>query len=192
MYTKKTGAPAAVLVLVLILALATLGMGYGLWSKTLYINGTVETGSVNAEWSFVGCFDVEDKDVGTTTGWIDELDAQIMHFQIDNGYPSYVGDCEVEFTYLGTVPAKVEAIRFLPAPELTNCTVEQSPTTGSFTATCDQLTVTWGNGLCIQLHNGDFLASSLRAHVEQDAEQLSTYTFGVEIQLNQWNESTCP
>lgn len=191
MYARKLGSPAVVLVLLLVLALATLGMGYGLWSKTLTIEGTVNTGSVDAEWTLVGCFDIEDKDVGTTTGWIDEVDPQILYFQIDNGYPSYIGDCEVEFTYLGTVPAMVEAITFLAGPELTNCTVDQQ-STGSFTATCDQLTVTWANGLCVQLHNGEFLASSLRAHVEQDAEQLTTYTFGVEVQLNQWNESTCP
>lgn len=183
---------ALVLFGLVLLALASLGMGYGLWSKMLYVNGTIETGNVDAEWTFVGCFDIETKDVGITSGWIDTGDPQILHFLIENGYPSYIGDCEVEFTYLGTIPVHVEAIRFIPGPELTNCTVVQSPTTGSFVATCDQLTVTWGNGLCTQLHKGDFLASSLRVHVEQKAEQSSEYTFGVEVQLNQWNESMCP
>jgi hypothetical protein len=176
-----------------LLALASLGVGYGLWSKTLYVNGTIGTGNVDAIWTAVGCFDLEElKDVGNTTGWIDPEDPQILHFLIENGYPCYTGDCEVEFTYVGTIPVHVEAIRFLPGPELTNCVVDQSPTTGSFVATCDQLTVTWANGLCAQLHEGDFLGSSLRVHVEQEAEQCSMYTFSVEVQLNQFNESNCP
>jgi hypothetical protein len=34
--------------MVLVLALATIGVGYGLWSKTLFITGTVNTGTVDA------------------------------------------------------------------------------------------------------------------------------------------------
>jgi hypothetical protein len=167
-------------------------VGYGLWSKMLYVNGHVETGNVDAKWTAVGCFDIEPKDVGTTSGWIDPLDPQILHFLIEKGYPSYIGDCEVEFTYLGSIPVRVEAISFIPGPELTNCKFTQDPLTGSFTAACDQLTVTWVDGLCIQLHKGSTSASSLKAHVEQEAKQNSEYTFGVEVQLNQWNESACP
>jgi len=177
---------------IVLLALASLGVGYGLWSKILYVNGTVETGNVDAEWTLVGCFDIEDKDVGTTSGRIDPDDAQILHFLIENGYPSYIGDCEVEFTYLGTIPVHVEAIRFIPGTGLTGCTFDQDIYTGSFVATCDQLTVEWVDGLCAQLHERSKLASSLRVHVEQKAEQSSKYTFGVEVQLNQWNESKCP
>jgi len=177
---------------IVLLALASLGVGYGLWSKILYVNGTVETGNVNAEWTFVGCFDIEDKDVGITDGWIDTGDRQILHFLIENGYPSYIGDCEVEFTYLGSIPVLVEAIRFIPGAELTGCVVDQDPFTGSFIAYCDQLTVEWVDGLCVQLHEGSKLASSLRVHVEQEAEQSTQYPFSIEVQLNQWNDSTCP
>lgn len=182
----------ALLLLALVVALGTVGAAYALWSGTLYINGTVETGSVDGEWSFVGCFDIEDKDVGTTSGQIDGSNPRILHFTIEDGYPSYTGDCQVELHYTGTVPAHVEAIDFVPGAGLTNCVVDQSPTTGTFTATCDQLTVEWIDGLCIQLHQSDRVASSLRVHVEQDAEMSSQYTFGVEVLLVQYNESTCP
>jgi len=37
--------------MLLVLALASLGMGYGLWSKVLTIDGTVNTGEVNADFS---------------------------------------------------------------------------------------------------------------------------------------------
>ncbi|HMK08144.1 MAG TPA: hypothetical protein VK449_03840 [Anaerolineales bacterium] len=40
--------PITSVLLILALALATVGVGYGLWSKTLTIQGTVHTGEVNA------------------------------------------------------------------------------------------------------------------------------------------------
>ncbi|MDH3308213.1 MAG: hypothetical protein OEO77_11930 [Acidimicrobiia bacterium] len=183
--------PATVLTMLVLLALGSVGLAYGLWFKTLAIEGTVETGNVDAEWSFVGCFDIEDKDVGTIDGFIDSVDPASLHFEIGNGYPSYTADCEVEYTYTGSVPAHVEAIHFVPG-DFTGCAVNQSPTVGSFVASCDQATVTWANGLCSQLHENDFLGSSLRVHVEQGAEQNAVYGFGVEVQLNQFNESACP
>jgi hypothetical protein len=176
---------------VMLVSLATVAIGYGLWSKVLTIEGTIETGDVDAAWSFVGCFDIEDKDVGTIDGFIDPVDPSTLHFEIGNGYPSYTADCQVEYTYTGSVPAHVEEIRFVPG-DFTGCVVDQSPTVGSFVASCDQATVTWANGLCSQLHEGDFLGSSLRVHVEQAAAQNATYNFGVEVQLNQFNESACP
>lgn len=45
---KRRNIPVGTLFMILILALATLGVGYGLWSKMLYINGTIETGTVDA------------------------------------------------------------------------------------------------------------------------------------------------
>jgi hypothetical protein len=192
MRLKNRAPPLALLLLALVLALGTLGVAYTLWSGSLYINGTVKTGNVDAEWDFVGCFDIEGKDVGTTAGAIDGSNPHILHFTIDNGYPSYTGDCQVELHYTGTVPAHVESIDFVPGPELTNCVVDQDASTGSFVATCDQLTVTWVDGLCTQLHQSSHLASSLRVHVEQDAEMSSQYTFGVSVLLVQYNESACP
>jgi len=60
-----------------------------LWSKTLFVNGTVHTGSVDAMWSFVGCYDIETKEVGSTIGQI--VDPANLSFTIVNGYPSYTG-----------------------------------------------------------------------------------------------------
>ena len=198
MTARKWRSPAMLFAVLLVLALASLGVGYGLWSKTLYINGTVGTGDVDAEWTSVGCFDnepglPEPKDIGITRGWIDPDDAQILHFEIENGYPSYIGDCQVHFGNTGTIPLMVEAITFLPGAELTNCSVVQDPNTGSFVASCDQLTVGWFDGLCLQLDPGAIpIASSLEVHVEQKADQDSDYAFDVEVLLVQWNESTCP
>jgi len=173
----------------ILLTLGSTGAGYALWSKTLYIDATINTGDVDAEWTYTSCDDEEqDKDVGTITAEIDLSDSQILHFTIDNGYPCYTADCEVEFTYRGSVPGIVQSISFVPGTGLTNCQVDQSPFTGTFVAECDQLTVIWADGKGSQLHDGDFLGSSLRVHVEQPAEENSQYDFDVELQLVQWNE----
>ncbi|MCJ7708580.1 MAG: hypothetical protein MUO38_13305 [Anaerolineales bacterium] len=47
----RKGLPIGVIVALLILALATVGVGYGLWSETLHIYGTVNTGEVDAALS---------------------------------------------------------------------------------------------------------------------------------------------
>ncbi len=179
------------LLLTLVLILGSMGLVYGLWSETLTINGTVNTGSVDAAWVFVICSDIEGKQVGTTSGQIDPQNNKLLHFTIGNGYPSYTGDCQVEFRNTGTIPVRVEEIKFTPGDGLTNCSVTQSPTTGSFTAKCDQLEVEFVDNLCVQLHPGDKVASSIRVHVEQGAGENSTYKFRVDIKLVQYNESTC-
>lgn len=48
METKKIMATFAILMI----ALGVAGFAYAHWSETLYLNGTVKTGSVCAEWSF--------------------------------------------------------------------------------------------------------------------------------------------
>lgn len=184
---------APVLVLLLILAIASVGVAYGLWADVLHIEGSVETGAVSAAWTKVGCFDNEVlKDVGVTSGEIDSVDPHYVYFRIEKGYPGYEGDCEVELTSTGSIPVHVEAINFLPGAGLTDCAVDQSQTTGSFVAKCKELTITWANGLCTQLHQGDFIGSSLYVQVEQEAEQDRVYEFRVAVELNQFNESSCP
>ena len=189
----RWGKTPLVALLLLLIALATMVVGYGLWSQTLQINGTVETGTVDAEWVFVSCNDFEGKDVGTVTGWIDPQDPSWLFITLDNAYPLYAADCEVELQATGTIPIHVEAITFVPGQGLTDCSVNQSQHTGSFVASCDQLEVRWHNGLCSQLHaNEPPIASSLHTTVLQPAAMNATYTYGVEVFLVQYNESACP
>lgn len=181
------------LVLALVIAMVTLGVAYTLWSPTLSITGTVETGTVDARWSTAFCSDLETgTDVGQTSAGVDPSDPTVLLFNIVNGYPSYTGNCQVEYQYLGSVPVKVESITFIPGAALTGCAVSQSPTTGSLTAACDQLTVRWVDGLCTQLHRSDEAAGALRVHVEDAAEQNFSYSFRVLLKLMQWNQSACP
>ncbi len=182
----------------LVVALAAIGVGYGLWSKTLVVSGTVHTGDLNADWALTSCAEHHGwpgplqpgeylgKDVGSVTATIDPQDAQILHFTVENAYPSYVADCEVEYTNTGTIPVNVIATTIVPGDGLTNCTLSGNQTK---TLECDQLTVVFVDGIGSQLDPDDTLASSLRIHVEQPAKERTTYEFDVLVCLAQWNES---
>jgi hypothetical protein len=186
------------LVLGLVLALASLGVAYGLWSKVLTIEGTVHTGDLNADWNLVSCGELYGwpgpfssgeylgKDVGSVVATIDPNNAQIVHFTVNNGYPSYVADCEVEYSNTGNIPLNVVGITIVPGAGLTNCTLTGDQTK---TLTCDQLTVKFVDGIGLQLDpGGDPFASSLRIHVEQAAKERTSYGFDVGLCLAQWNE----
>lgn len=185
----------------LLVALVTMSVAYGLWSDTLIINGTVHTGEVDARWitQGTGCFEfypwpnggnygeVEGKDVGSWDINIDNEDDRILHFTINNGYPSYAVDCQVHFMVEGTIPVIVRGTTIIPvSPNLTNCSL-----TGTVAKTlkCDQLTVKFVDNLNVQLHPGDEAASSLIVHVEQPAQELAKYEFEVGVCMGQWNEA---
>jgi len=190
------------LAVVLTLALGTFGVGYGLWAKTLTIEGAVHTGRVDARWLFGGCFEfnswpafpteqgdygeVEGKDVGTWSIRPDPADDQILLFRIDNGYPSYAVDCEVHFQNDGTIPVRIRGFNIKAvSPNLTDCQVTPG---NPIKLECDELTLYYFDGLGVQLHPGDQKAGSLVVHVEQPADQLAVYEFEVQVCMAQWNE----
>lgn len=196
--TRRT---TALLAAALVVALAAIGVGYGLWSKTLTVMGTVQTGDLNADWFLTSCAEHHGwpgplspgeylgKNVGSVSATIDQQNAQILHFTVENGYPSYVADCEVEYKNTGTIPVNVVATTIVPGDGLTNCTLTGNQ---AKTLSCDQLTVVFVDGIGSQLDPRDKMASSLRIHVEQPAKERSTYEFDVLVCLAQWNESPTP
>jgi hypothetical protein len=199
---RESRFPVVLTALLLLLSLAVLGVGYGMWSKTLFIRGTVNTGTVDAKWVGAICVEFhswpnfpqssddlgefEGKDVGSTYFQIDQDDDQIVHVTVTNGYPSYAVDCEMHFEYEGTIPVIVRGTNIVPISEnLTNCVLSSDQ---PLTLSCDQLTVIYTDGIGSQLHQGAQEASSLTIHVEQPADQLSTYKFEVWHCMAQWNE----
>jgi hypothetical protein len=192
-------APFGALLFLLLLALASIGVVYGLWSKVLVIEGTVQTGRLHARWDGAICSEffnwpwppegngeVDGKDVGSTTITIDPNDNNRLLVTINNGYPSYAVDCEVEYVNDGTIPFLIRGTTIVPGPGLTNCTLTGNQTK---TLACDQLTVILVDGIGSQIDPGDGVASSLRVHVEQKAGQNAEYTFDVKICVAQWNEA---
>lgn len=193
MFLRTRRAQVTALVFALVVALAGLGLGYGLWSKVLTVNATVETGDVDAEWTSCLCNDLgldpdqeggtKDKDVGSTTCSIDEGDPQILHFLVQNGYPSYFVDCQVEFTNTGTIPVIIEDWRMV--------NLDFTPASAK-DANDGPVWVHFVDGVGAQVDPGVEQGSSLKIHVEQMAEELAEYNFDIEVCLRQWNEDgTC-
>lgn len=202
---RKRGG-VTILSLVLLLALLSVGVSYGLWSKTLFIEGTVNTGRVHAKWSNAsssdrtGALDMNldpngnvievPKDVGRLICEINTEDPQILDFTVINGYPSYYADCEGEWTNDGTIPVKIVALRAGPAGgpivDIPHDTWVDMDLNGDG---ANDINLQVVNGLCTQVHPGETEAYSIKIHVKQAAPQNAELKFVVEVQLNQWNEA---
>lgn len=201
MFLRTRRAQVTALVFGLVVALAGLGVGYGLWYKVLTIGGEVNTGTVHGYWLSAvttdppGSNDLKDtagnryeKDVGELECTIDTGDPEILHFTINNGYPSYYADCEVAWINDGSIPVNVAELRAGPAAgplvpipfDVFNDLDLDGD--GEF-----DINLMVENGLGTQIDPGDKDAYSVWVHVKQAAPQDETLEFKVEFQLNQWN-----
>ena len=188
---KTITGKTAILFIVTMMTLTSVGAGYALWFENLTVDGTINTGEVYAYWSACYSFDTgldpnpdgtnKGKDVGSTTCSIDTGDPRILHITINNGYPCYWNDCEVEYTIGGTIPVKVQSIEIIPY---------DFTLASAYGANNGELWVKMVDGLGSQLHPGDQSAGSFKIHVEQCAEQLANYNFDVIIKVVQYNEYT--
>ena len=164
---KKIG----VICLALVLALGSMGVGYALWSDSLYLEGTINTGEVDTEIISIASDDVGidpgyDKHVATTEVAI--IDSKTATITVTNGYPSYSNWVHFTTAILGTVPVRLQAINIVNPNQC--------------------ITVDAWNGIGEQRHPGDFADNTLRFHIEQCSEQGGEYTFTVEFFYVQYNE----
>ncbi|MCL4269650.1 MAG: hypothetical protein KJZ72_08895 [Anaerolineales bacterium] len=195
----------------LIFLLAGLGVAYGLWSEILQIDGIVYTGEVYGEWTSCICTDVMPgsldptpadyglpwpypypstfprKDVGSTSCTIDKEDPRLIHLTIQNGYPSYWGNCEVHFANTGSVPIIIRGYKVV---------AENFKLASKNGAEDGELWVKYWDGVGAQLEpcpapDGYECenAASVQYHVEQPALENYTYEFDVLVCIAQWNET---
>ena len=152
----------------LVLALAMTGVAVAHWSETLKINGTVNTGVLDAEWSVGESWDdePENKDVSSITCWVDEENAHKLHVKVTNAYPCINYYQEIDIHNTGTIPLHINGITVV-APD---CITVVMPG--------------WEN---VQLHPSETVEGTLVVHVEQCAEENTTYEFEVTVIVNQWN-----
>jgi len=156
--------------LVLVLALGALGVGYARWAENLSLEGTVNTGNINAIWSIeaVGDSEPEGKDVSSISAVIV---GDTLEVTITGAYPciDYWVDFNIEST--GSVPihlgSLVPGVSTLPA----GTTVLITP-----------------DPLGTQLHLGNIFLGTLTVHLYNDAEELTNYTFSYSIEYAQYNE----
>ena len=159
------------LCLAVVVALGGMGVGYALWSDSLYLEGTINTGEVDTCIISIASDDVGldpgyPKDVATTV--VDIVDCKTATITVTDGYPCYENWVHFTTAILGTVPVRLQAINITnPNP-------------------C--ITVNAWDGIGEQRHPGEYADNTIYFHVEQCADQNATYTFTVEFFYVQWNE----
>jgi hypothetical protein len=206
-------------IVLLFIALASVGIGYGLWSKTLFIDGTVSTGSVDSV--FVDPFTDDDnqvndpeKDIGDT-GFCEEY----MYGDPGSCDPAAsgknvarkdkdVGHCEAIVDLVADPTGETLLVTIDNAYPSYYCTVFfhiynngtvpvkiLGLSLGGPAIEAKHVTGEWTEiQIGQQIDPGmDFMAQGdLDLHVEQIAPQGSTLELIGKIQLVQWNEFALP
>ena len=165
----------------ILLLLVVTASALAMWSDTLKISATVETGEVDVEFGDYSCIEgdeygkpwvadcsvtldeVEDEDPNNPTG-NNDLDLIVT---ISNAYPGY--SCVVKFTVVnvGTIPVIGP---FYELPEIP-----------------DGLIVVFEPGLS-QIDPGDEVEYTIYLEVLQVAEEGATYEVQIHLRYIQWNE----
>lgn len=105
---KKIG----LICLALVLALGGLGVGFAMWSETLTITGTVDTGDLDADFQSGSVTFVQDKEVATGSATVNEADDKQLDVLIIDAYPCLSGDIEFTIVNVGDIPAHVTKVEF--------------------------------------------------------------------------------
>lgn len=196
------------IVVLLIVALASVAVGYGLWSKTLFIEGTVETGEVDLVFmkaftdddDFLNDGDKDDGDTGECALFGDgscDPDASghnVPRKDKDVGYCAVVDfssgvqefDVEIENAYPSyycTVFFKFKNTGSVPVKVFSLAAVGPSISAGHVTAHFTDL-----EGVGQQIDPGEYVWGDLDLHVEQSAPEDGTLYLTGKILLGQWNE----
>ena len=211
---KKIG----LICLAFVLAMGGFGVSYALWSDTLYLDTTVETGTV--EWEYlrppiapgepprppiVTQDDQGDdppdfiKDVAST-GWLyvdsdGDGDFDTLELTISNAYPGYTNHCAFWVHGKGSVPLHIERVYFI----VNDIVIETLTANGGVLMDLgagaipgDDVYVYWGDSFGTQLHACDYADMSFDITILQPAPQGATMTFQIEIEAVQYNESIHP
>ncbi len=172
-------------ILALTILLASLATAYAMWSETLRINVTINTGEVDVEWSDWACSDEgpdpqapgfdnsEEKDVASCIVepelYDDEGDVIKLRVTITNAYPGYQPEFKFLVDNIGSIPVKLYDY------EITG--VDDTALDVEFHVPADT-----------QIHPGDASEYDMTVTVLQTAEEGATYTFEITLTFAQWNE----
>jgi hypothetical protein len=162
----------------LILSLAITGVAFAHWTDTLYINGTVNTGTFDAELSVGQGYDSEPpcKDVSSISGTLSE-DKNTITVTVSNAYPCIDYYLPIDLHCVGSVPLVIQSIEYNgDLPENTTLKIIPDPAHPN-----DVIQVG------TQLHQCQTAYGLLHLHLDEDAAENTTYTFSVTINVVQWN-----
>lgn len=154
------------------------GTGYALWSENLYINGTINTGSLGAKMVLIDTYDNEltienntKKDVSNVTAVVSE-DGSTMNVTVNNAYPCITYTVVFNVTNTGSIPLKI----FVSSSNVPCCV----------TVTIDP-NINYQNE--IQLHPGESLQFTLTIHLSNSCSENAQYSFALTLFYHQWNEA---
>ncbi|MGB9827778.1 hypothetical protein IMZ38_02185 [Thermosphaera chiliense] len=168
------------------LMLLALGVATAMWMETLWINTYIETGEVRVAWTEWTCSDQgpdpqagepfhneEGKNVAqcivTPEIYDDEQNVIKVNITLVNAYPGYAPFITLYAGNIGTIPVKLL--------NYTNLQYDEEP-----------LTVYLDIPEDTQIHPGESLPIGIHIIVNQEAEELTTYSFELEFTFAQWNE----
>jgi len=185
MKANKMGA----LFLVSVLALTAVGTSYAMWSETITMDGTVNVGSLDFEWSIHQAWDSEipEKDDASSISAVISEDGNTMTVTITNAYPCIEYYLWFDVHCVGNVPVHFDDFYFEEAyarqwvqDGIISIEPYEDPVTG---VVSDYITNT-------QLHQCNEWYGLLTFHFTNDDgfEQGTTYTFTVTLFGYQYNE----
>lgn len=203
--------------LALVLALASLGVGYAMWSDTVYIEQTVETGTVSIGFSKISTDEpfgeFEDKDVGSIDGWLTGTIKGTVDYAgvptdvyekaevlMENAYPCYQTAVFIDVANVGTIPVYISSMDISMVEVDGSGIVIDTLTwvwhvigvSGHFEngAGEDILNMDIVNLLGDQIHPGGKNTVQFDLHVKQPAKQSATYIITISVTGIQWNKYT--
>lgn len=205
--------PLGLLAVLLIVLLAGVGVAYGLWSETLTIDGTVNTGEVDVGFANVdkyegvavnGELEVPEREEKANAANCSYqilnrgTDGEILQVTTIGAYPSWHCFVEFDIKSTGNVPVHImkpgAETKWGPAWDDLKVECGEEDQTTSTPTLCTNLTNCptpspepeyW------QLHRNDTLHCKLTIHfTNNDAvAENSVYTFRYQIKAYQWNET---
>ena len=169
----------------IIMVLAIIAGAIAMWSDTLKINATIETGEVKVKFSEWYCSDEgadpqaegfnneEGKDVASCDVDVELVDEEgnpiKLMVTLSNAYPGYHVVITFTVDNIGTIPVKLYNYSIKDVNESAlNVWLEVPEDT--------------------QIDPGDSSEYELHITVLQKAEESTTYSFEVELEFAQWNE----
>jgi hypothetical protein len=173
---------------ILMIALMAVGASYALWSKTIYIDGTVNTGTFDAifdgpyTWTATYVDPVSGntlpvpaiKLTGITVTVYPDLvtdpTGETLAVIIDGLYPCITIHINYNIKNAGTVPWIVNKVSYY------------------ITGFPGTVTITPPGLVGTQVDGGLSTPADLEVHINNDAKPSTKYTFSVTIEVVQWNE----
>lgn len=187
---KMKTAKIGVLFLVALMGLTGVSAGYALWFDDLTINGTVNTGTFNVDWSVGTPYAENDaKEISSISAIIDPATPKIMTITITNAYPCVDYFIPIDLHSTGTVPAHFT--------EFDIDTCADWPTNepgGSLTPNVIEIqdanhnVAVMTGDTPVQLHEGGTWNGFIHIHFDNNAQEGHTYTFEIQIRAHQYNE----